>query len=113
MRHLWHTLYLTQPNTKLHLEGEALKVVHDDGRVDHVPLHLLESIVTFSYGTVSQNVMDACASRGIGLYFHSPNGRLRFQIQAMSIFGKSSTCWGKKNGFSWLLKCCGENYAIA
>lgn len=81
MRHLWHTLYLTQPNTKLHLEGEALKVVHDDGRVDHVPLHLLESIVTFSYGTVSQNVMDACASRGIGLYFHSPNGRLRFQIQ--------------------------------
>ena len=81
MLHLWHTLYLTKPDIELHLDGQALRVVHSDGREDHIPLHSLNSIITFSYGPVSQNVMAACADKGIGLTFLSQTGRFRFRIQ--------------------------------
>ena len=81
MLHLLHTLYITEPDVSLRLDGQALRVTHADGRKDHIPLHLLEQIVTFSYGTVTQHVMDACAERGIGLSFHTQNGRFRFRIQ--------------------------------
>ena len=60
----------------LRLDGQALRVTHADGRKDHIPLHLLEQIVTFSYGTVTQHVMDACAERGIGLSFHTPKWQI-------------------------------------
>ena len=69
MLHLWHTLYITEQDVSLRLDGQALRVLHTDGREDHIPLHLLEQIVTFSHGTVTQNVMDACAAKGIGLSF--------------------------------------------
>ncbi len=81
MLQLWHTLYITKPDIELHLDGQALRIVHGDGREDHIPLHLLNSIVTFSYGPVSQNVMAACADKGIGLSFLSQTGRFRFRIQ--------------------------------
>lgn len=53
MIQLLHTLYITEPDTELRLKGEALRVIHKDGREDHVPIHLLDGIVTFSYGTVT------------------------------------------------------------
>lgn len=81
MLHLWHTLYITEQDVSLRLDGQALRVLHTNGREDHIPLHLLEQIVTFSHGTVTQNVMDTCAAKGIGLSFHTQNGRFRFRIQ--------------------------------
>ena len=80
MIQLLHTLYITEPDTELRLKGEALRVIHGDGREDHVPLHLLSGIVTFSYGTVTQPVMAACAKRQIQICFLSQRGRFRFRV---------------------------------
>ena len=84
MLQLLHTLYITESDSALHLEGQCLRVLHSSGQEDHVPLHLLNSIVTFSHGTITQNVMAACAKRGIGLFVLSQNGKFRFQIQGES-----------------------------
>ena len=81
MIQLLHTLYITEPDTELRLKGEALRVIHKDGREDHVPIHLLDGIVTFSYGTVTQHVMAACAVRQIPISFLSQKGRFRFRVQ--------------------------------
>ena len=81
MMQLLHTLYITEPDTELRLKGEALRVIHGDGREDHVPIHLLDGIVTFSYGTVTQYVMAACARRQIPISFLSQKGKFRFRVQ--------------------------------
>ena len=80
MKKLLHTLYVTEPDVSLHLAGEAICIIHSTGEKDHIPLHLLESIIDFSYGEFTQNLLSACAKRGIGVYFLNQYGRLRYQV---------------------------------
>ena len=102
MIQLLHTLYITEPDTELRLKGEALRVIHGDGREDHVPLHLLSGIVTFSYGTVTQPVMAACAKRQIQICFLSQRGGSAFGSGAgptgMSCCAGGSICSRRQNG---------------
>lgn len=80
MRQLLHTLYVTDSGTKLFLEGEALQARPLSGQVVHIPLHLLESIVSFSSIPATPALMAACAHHGIGMYFLSKSGKLRFRV---------------------------------
>lgn len=80
MMQLKRTLYITEPDVSLGVEGETLRIDHPDGQKDKIPLHLLESIISFTYRSVSQKLMTVCARKGIGLYFFSPQGQLNFRV---------------------------------
>ena len=79
MQKLLNTLYITEPDVSLRLKGEALTVIHRDGTKDHIPLHQLEQIVSFSYGSATLPLLTAfmpldppassCARRGCASHF--------------------------------------------
>lgn len=70
-----NTLYIVNPKTYLSLDGENIIVKQEEEFKTRVPLHNLESIVSFSYLGASPALMGACAKRGISLTFATPNGR--------------------------------------
>ena len=80
MRKLLNTLYVTQPDIYLSLDGETVAARQDDEIVMRVPLHNLEGIVTFGYTGASPALMGACAERGIALTFLTMNGRFLAQV---------------------------------
>ncbi len=80
MRKLQNTLYVTDPELYLTIEGEAV-VIRKEAKVAlRLPLHNLENIVSFTYTGASPALMGACADRGIGLCFLSPGGRFRARV---------------------------------
>ena len=77
---LLHTLYITEPDTVLRRDGEALVAVHANGREDHIPLHLLDRIVCFSGASISPAVIDACVKHDVGFSALSQSGRFCFRL---------------------------------
>lgn len=49
MKRLLNTLYVTSNNRYLSLDGENVVVLEEQKEIGRVPLHNLESIVTFGY----------------------------------------------------------------
>lgn len=80
MKHLLHTLYITEENATLGLEEENLAIRYSDGAVDRIPLILLHGIVSFSNLPASPALMAFCAEHGIGLSFFSQGGRFRYRV---------------------------------
>ena len=80
MRKLLNTLYVTNPERYLSLDGENVVILEKSQEIGRVPLHNLEMIVTFGYAGASPALMGACASRGIGLVFLSGNGKFLAQV---------------------------------
>ncbi len=74
MKRLLNTLYVTSPDRYLALEGENIVVLSENKEVGRVPLHNLESVVTFGFTGASPALMGACAKRNIALSFLSPSG---------------------------------------
>lgn len=75
MKTLANVLYITTPETYLSLDGENIVIKKDEHISTRLPLHNLENIVCFNWQGASPALMGACAERGIGLAFLSPNGR--------------------------------------
>ena len=75
MRHLLNTLYVTSEDAYLSLEGENVLVSREKTVVGRFPLHTLQQIVCFSYPGASPALMGACAKRGVGLSFCTPQGK--------------------------------------
>ena len=75
MKRLLNTLYVTGTNRYLSLDGENVVVFEDKEEVGRIPLHNLQSIVTFGYPGVSPALMGACAQRDVDLTFMSGSGR--------------------------------------
>ncbi|GAP10219.1 CRISPR-associated protein, Cas1 family [Bellilinea caldifistulae] len=75
MKTLANVLYITTPDTYLSLDGENIVIKKDEHTSTRLPLHNLENIVCFNWQGASPALMGACAERGIGLAFLSPNGR--------------------------------------
>ena len=80
MKKLLNTLYITNPDHYISLEGETVIVRKDDEKIAQLPLHNLKSIVTFGYTGASPALMGACAKRNIDLNFLTPNGRYLARI---------------------------------
>ena len=80
MRKLCNTLYVTDPELYLAIEGEAVVIRKETKVALRLPLHNLENIVSFTYTGASPALMGACADRGIGLCFLSPGGRFRARV---------------------------------
>lgn len=80
MKRLLNTLYITGTNRYLSLDGENVVVLEEREEIGRVPLHNLQSIVTFGYTGASPALMGACAQRNIDLTFMSGNGRFLARV---------------------------------
>jgi CRISPR-associated protein Cas1 len=94
MRKLLNTLYILSPDRYLSLDGENVVVsqkreqAEEDTRqfasfyqeVNRIPLHNLDSIISFAYLGASPALMGACAKRQINLSFMNPNGKFLARI---------------------------------
>ena len=83
MKKLLNTLYVTTPDVYLSLEGENVVILRKDEVLIRVPLHNLESILTFGYTGASPALMGACAERKIALSFFTLNGRFIADISGI------------------------------
>ena len=75
MKKLLNTLYVTNPDYYLSLDGLNIVVNEKNNEMGRVPLHNLESIVTFGYTGVSPALMGECAKNNISLSFLSYSGK--------------------------------------
>ena len=75
MKRLLNTLYILSEDAYLSLDGENVVARKSGEETGRIPLHTLESIVSFSYAGASPALMGACADHGIALSFFSRKGR--------------------------------------
>ena len=75
MRKLLNTLYITQEQAYLSLDGENLVCLLDNCEKFRIPFDNLEAIVCFSYLGCSPALMGKCAEKLIPISFMSPQGR--------------------------------------
>lgn len=80
MRKLLNTLYITNENSYLALDGENIVVQANDIVLGKVPLHNLESIVTMGYVGASPALMGKCAQQNISLSFLRPSGKFLAKV---------------------------------
>lgn len=81
MRKLLNTLYITAPGSYLSREGDNILVKAEDREPFRIPIHNLESIVTFGYAGASPSLMQLCAQRGVSLTFCQENGQFMANVQ--------------------------------
>lgn len=80
MKRLLNTLYVTNPDAYLSLDGENVVVLRGDETLGRVPLINIQGLVSFGYRGVSPALMGACAERGIDLCFLTPHGRFLSRV---------------------------------
>ena len=80
MRKLLNTLYITNEQLYLTLDGENLVCKRDSSIVFRIPFDNIENIVCFSYLGCSPAVMGKCVSKSIPINFMSPQGRFLAKI---------------------------------
>jgi len=84
MRKLLNTLFITQPDVYLSLDGDNIVLLKDRERLGRVPLHNLESIVTFGYTGASPALMGYCADKDVSIVFLTMSGRFLARVVGMS-----------------------------
>ncbi|MEC0230015.1 type I-C CRISPR-associated endonuclease Cas1c [Paenibacillus alba] len=80
MKKLLNTLYITQPDVYLSLDGDNIVVLKDEEKLGRLPLHNLEAIISFGYTGASPALMGYCAERNISLTFFTMNGRFLARV---------------------------------
>ncbi|MGE1063063.1 CRISPR-associated endonuclease Cas1 [Megasphaera paucivorans] len=80
MRKLLNTVYVTDEQAYLSLDGENL-VCKIDGEIKlRIPFENVESIICFSYIGCSPALMGKCVSKSIPINFISPSGRFLAKV---------------------------------
>lgn len=74
MRKLLNTLFVTNPNVYLGVEGENIMIRESGELKARFPIHNIENIVIFNYNGVSPYTMKNCMERRIGIHFLSETG---------------------------------------
>lgn len=80
MKKLLNTLFITQPDVYLSLDGDNIVLLKDQEKLGRLPLHNLESIISFGYTGASPALMGYCAERNISLTFFTMNGRFLARV---------------------------------
>lgn len=80
MKKLLNTLYVTQPDVYLSLNGHNVVVQKDEKNLARIPLHNLEAITTFGYTGASPALMGYCAQNNISINFFTKNGRFLARV---------------------------------
>ncbi|MNO37292.1 CRISPR-associated protein Cas4/endonuclease Cas1 fusion [compost metagenome] len=75
MKKLLNTLFITQPEVYLSLDGDNVVLLKEQEKFARLPLHNLDSIVAFGYTGASPALMGYCAERNISIVFLTINGR--------------------------------------
>lgn len=76
MTELLATLYATTPGTSLHLDGDALRIVHPERPGRHlVPLVRVDHIVAWNGVDLSDDLIHRCAADGRSVTWLTRNGR--------------------------------------
>ena len=93
MRRLLNTIYITNEDMYLTLDGENL-VCKLDGEVKlRIPFDNIESIVCMNYLGCSPALMGKCVSKMIPINFISPQGKFwqKFVVKRKEMFFAGST----------------------
>ncbi|BBU40987.1 CRISPR-associated endonuclease Cas1 [Aeribacillus pallidus] len=80
MKKLLNTLFITQSDVYLSLDGDNIVLLKENEKIGRLPLHNLESIVSFGYTGASPALMGYCAERNISLVFLTKNGRFLARV---------------------------------
>lgn len=81
MRQLGNTFYVSLPDVYLSLDGENIVVLQNEAEIMRLPLHNLDSIVTFGYKGTSPALMRACAERGVAISYMTAGGRFLARVE--------------------------------
>ncbi len=84
MRKLLNTLYITNPQVYLGLDGENIVLKEDGKQSIRIPLHNLEEIVSMGYQGASPALMGKCADANISLVFLKPTGKFVAKVVGKS-----------------------------
>lgn len=77
---LLNVLYVTTPDAYVTRDGQNVVVRIGEEEMARVPVHILESIVCFSYVGVSPGLMALCAEAGVSLAFLTPQGKFLARV---------------------------------
>lgn len=80
MKKLLNTLFITQEDVYLALEGDNVVLLKGHEKLGRLPLHNLESIVSFGHSGASPALMGYCAERNISIVFLTKNGRFLARV---------------------------------
>mgnify|MGYP001166078685 FL=1 len=80
MKKLLNTLFITQSDVYLSLDGDNIVLLKESEKIGRLPLHNLESIVSFGYTGASPALMGYCAEKNISLVFLTKNGRFLARV---------------------------------
>ncbi|MFB9276432.1 type I-C CRISPR-associated endonuclease Cas1c [Cohnella cellulosilytica] len=80
MKKLLNSLFVTQPDVYLSLDGDNIVLQKEQEKLGRVPLHNLESVVSFGYTGASPALMGYCAERNISMVFLTMNGRFLARV---------------------------------
>lgn len=69
MKKLLNTLYVTNPDSYLSLDGDNIVILQDGERLGRLPLHNIEGICAFGRQGASPALMHRCAEDQIALSF--------------------------------------------
>lgn len=81
MKKLNNVLYIMTEGSYLHCENETISVKMDGKTLARIPAHTLEAIICLCNTTVSTPLIGYCGEHGIGMSFHSGNGKFYGRIQ--------------------------------
>lgn len=84
MKKLLNSLYITQPDAYLSLDGENVVISIAQEKAGRIPLHNIQSIVTFGYTGVSPALMGHCVERNISIVFMKRSGRFLARVTGES-----------------------------
>ncbi len=74
MKKLLNTLYVTSQGAYVHRDGETIAVRVEEQELLRVPIHTIQSIVTFGRVSISPPLMGFCGERQIAVSFLSEHG---------------------------------------
>lgn len=80
MKKLLNTLFITQPDIYLSLDGDNIVLLKEKEKIGRLPLHNLESIVSFGYTGTSPALMGYCAEKNISLVFLTMYGQFLARV---------------------------------
>ncbi|QWG81590.1 type I-C CRISPR-associated endonuclease Cas1 (plasmid) [Bacillus mycoides] len=80
MKKLLNTLFITQPDVYLSLDGDNIVLLKEKEKIGRLPLHNLESIVSFGYTGTSPALMGYCTEKNISLVFLTMYGQFLARV---------------------------------
>ncbi len=80
MKKLLNTLFVTQPDSYVAREGEAVVVKVENEVKLKVPIRTIGGLVVFGYTGVSPSLMELCAEHGVHISFLTEHGRFLARV---------------------------------